>query len=253
MQNSEAAIPGGETLDAVFNDLGDCQRCGLGASRTKLVYGVGNPNARLVLVGEAPGREEDLQGEPFVGEAGRLLDRILQAMGLHRDDVYLCNVLKCRPPNNRDPQPDEVATCEAFLVRQLAAIRPQVIIGLGRFAVHSLLKTNAPISKLRGEWQSYQGIPLMPTYHPAYLLSNPEAKRDVARESRERYRESCRRRLSGLTRVKFLLSSVLQGAVKVHFSNCSIVCSKPRVVIFSSRERTSEASPRLSFAHLSLW
>lgn len=179
VQNAKAAIPGGETLDAVFNDLGDCQRCGLGASRTKLVYGVGNPNARLVLVGEAPGREEDLQGEPFVGEAGRLLDRILQAMGLHRDDVYLCNVLKCRPPNNRDPQPDEVATCEAFLVRQLAAIRPQVIIGLGRFAVHSLLKTNAPISKLRGEWQSYQGIPLMPTYHPAYLLSNPEAKRDV--------------------------------------------------------------------------
>ena len=178
-QNTEVAIPGSEALDAVFNDLGDCQRCGLGASRTKLVYGVGNPNARLVLVGEAPGREEDLQGEPFVGEAGRLLDRILQAMGLHRDDVYLCNVLKCRPPNNRDPQPDEVATCEAFLVRQLAAIRPQVIIGLGRFAVHSLLKTNAPISKLRGEWQSYQGIPLMPTYHPAYLLSNPEAKRDV--------------------------------------------------------------------------
>ena len=179
VQNAKAAIPGAETLDAVFNDLGDCQRCGLGASRTKLVYGVGNPNARLVLVGEAPGREEDLQGEPFVGEAGRLLDKILQAMGLHRDDVYLCNVLKCRPPNNRDPQPDEVATCEAFLVRQLAAIRPQVIIGLGRFAVHSLLKTNAPISKLRGEWQSYQGIPLMPTYHPAYLLSNPEAKRDV--------------------------------------------------------------------------
>jgi DNA polymerase len=108
-----------------------------------------------------------------------LLDRILQAMGLHRDDVYLCNVLKCRPPNNRDPQTDEVATCEVFLARQIAAIRPQVIIGLGRFAVHSLLKTNAPISKLRGEWQSYQGIPLMPTYHPAYLLTNPEGKRDV--------------------------------------------------------------------------
>jgi len=177
--NAEAAIPGSEALEAIFNELGDCQRCGLGASRTKLVYGVGNPNARLVFVGEAPGREEDLQGEPFVGEAGRLLDRILQAMGLHRDDVYLCNVLKCRPPNNRDPQPDEVATCEAFLVRQIAAIRPQIIIGLGRFAVHSLLKTNAPISKLRGEWQNYQGIPLMPTYHPAYLLSNPEGKRDV--------------------------------------------------------------------------
>jgi uracil-DNA glycosylase family 4 len=179
VQNAEAALPGSEALDAVFNDLGDCQRCGLGASRTKLVYGVGNPNARLVLVGDAPGREEDLQSEPFVGEAGRLLDRILQAMGLHRDDVYLCNVLKCRPPNNRDPQPEEVATCEAFLARQIAAIRPQVIIGLGGFAVHSLLKTNAPISKLRGEWQSYLGTPLMPTYHPAYLLSNPEGKRDV--------------------------------------------------------------------------
>ncbi len=177
--NAEAVIPGSEALEAIFNELGDCQRCGLGASRTKLVYGVGNPNARLVFVGEAPGREEDLQGEPFVGEAGRLLDRILQAMGLHRDDVYLCNVLKCRPPNNRDPQPDEVATCEAFLVRQIAAIHPQIIIGLGHFAVHSLLKTNAPISKLRGEWQNYQGIPLMPTYHPAYLLSNPEGKRDV--------------------------------------------------------------------------
>jgi uracil-DNA glycosylase family 4 len=179
VQNAEAANPDSATLDAIFNDLGDCQRCGLGASRTKLVYGVGNPNARLVLVGDAPGREEDLQGEPFVGEAGLLLDRILQAMGLHRDDVYLCNVLKCRPPNNRDPQSEEVATCEAFLAQQIAAIRPQVIIGLGRVAVHSLVKTNAPISKLRGEWQSYQGIPLMPTYHPAYLLSNPEGKRDV--------------------------------------------------------------------------
>ena len=179
VQNAEAANPDSAALDAIFNELGNCQRCGLGASRTKLAYGVGNPNARLVLVGDAPGREEDLQGEPFVGEAGQLLDRILQAMGLHRDDVYLCNVLKCRPPNNRDPQPEEGATCEAFLVRQIAAVRPQVIIALGRFAVHSLLKTNAPISKLRGEWQSYQGIPLMPTYHPAYLLSNPEGKRDV--------------------------------------------------------------------------
>ena len=179
VQNAEVANPDSAALDAIFNELGNCQRCGLGASRTKLAYGVGNPNARLVLVGDAPGREEDLQGEHFVGEAGQLLDRILQAMGLHRNDVYICNVLKCRPPNNRDPQPEEGATCEAFLVRQIAAVRPQVIIALGRFAVHSLLKTNAPISKLRGEWQSYQGIPLMPTYHPAYLLNNPEGKRDV--------------------------------------------------------------------------
>jgi DNA polymerase len=168
-----------ETLDAVRAELGNCQRCGLAEARTRMVYGVGNPNARLVLVGEAPGREEDLKGEPFVGEAGRLLDRILLAMGMQREEVYICNVLKCRPPGNRDPLPEEVSTCEAFLIRQIAAIKPQVIIGLGRFAVHSLLKTKAPISRLRGEWQSYQGIPLMPTYHPAYLLRNPEGKRDV--------------------------------------------------------------------------
>ncbi len=173
------------SLETVREELGDCQRCGLAASRTKLVYGVGNPNARLVLVGEAPGREEDLKGEPFVGEAGQLLDRILLAMGMQREEVYICNVLKCRPPNNRDPQPEEVATCEAFLIRQIAAIRPQVIIGLGRFAVHSLLKTKTPISRLRGEWQEYQGIPLMPTYHPAYLLRNPESKRDVWEDMKE--------------------------------------------------------------------
>ncbi len=171
--------PTAETLEGIRQDLGDCRRCGLAASRTQLVYGVGNPDARLVLVGEAPGREEDLRGEPFVGEAGRLLDRILAAMGMRREDVYICNVLKCRPPNNRDPMPEEVATCEAFLVRQIAAIKPQVIVGLGRFAVHSLLKTRVPISQLRGEWQDYHGIPLMPTYHPAYLLRNPEGKREV--------------------------------------------------------------------------
>lgn len=180
------ATPGlEETLDAIRQDLGDCQRCGLGASRKELVYGVGNPNASLVLVGEAPGREEDQRGEPFVGEAGRLLDRILQAMSLQRADVYICNVLKCRPPDNRDPQPEEVATCEAFLVRQIAAIKPQVIVGLGRFAVQSLLQSKIPISRIRGEWQSYQGIPLMPTYHPAYLLRNPEGKRDVWEDMKE--------------------------------------------------------------------
>jgi len=178
-QDIEAIASLDETLDAIRQDLGDCQRCGLGASRKELVYGVGNPNARLVLVGEAPGREEDQKGEPFVGEAGRLLDRIFQAMNMRREDVYICNVLKCRPPENRDPQPEEVATCEAFLVRQIAAIKPQVIVGLGRFAVHSLLKSKVPISRIRGEWQTYHGTPLMPTYHPAYLLRNPEGKRDV--------------------------------------------------------------------------
>ncbi len=185
MPNPGPDCPAGETLESIRAELGDCQRCGLAASRTQLVYGVGNTNARLVLVGEAPGREEDQKGEPFVGEAGRLLDRILQAMGMKREEVYICNVLKCRPPTHRDPLPEEVATSEAFLARQIAAIKPQVIIGLGRFAVHSLLKSNVPISRLRGEWQSYQGIPLMPTYHPAYLLRNPEGKRDVWEDMKE--------------------------------------------------------------------
>jgi DNA polymerase len=184
-QNLETNAALQENLDTIRTDLGDCRRCGLAASRTELVYGVGNPNARLLLVGEAPGREEDAKGEPFVGEAGRLLDKILLAMGMQREEVYICNVLKCRPPNNRDPQPEEVATCEAFLIRQVAAIRPQVIVGLGRFAVHCLLKTKAPISRLRGEWQNYQGIPMMPTYHPAYLLRNPDGKRDVWEDMKE--------------------------------------------------------------------
>ena len=172
-------------LGAIRTELGDCQRCGLAASRTKLVYGGGNPNARLLFVGEAPDHEEDLAGEPFVGEAGQLLDRILLAMGMQREEVYLCSVLKCRPPTKRDPLPEEVATCEAFLIRQITAIRPQVIVGLGRFAVQNLLKTKEPINRLRGEWQRYQGIPLMPTYHPAYLLSNPEGKRDVWEDMKE--------------------------------------------------------------------
>ena len=174
-----AAASGRETLAQIRADLGDCQRCRLGATRQSLVFGVGSPQARLVLVGEAPGREEDETGEPFVGEAGRLLDRILFAMGLSRADVYICNVLKCRPPNNRDPEADEVASCEPFLARQLTAIRPQAIVALGRFAIHTLLQTKVPIGRLRGTWQQYHGLPLMPTYHPAYLLRNPIGKREV--------------------------------------------------------------------------
>jgi DNA polymerase len=184
-----AALPpathAGTALEKVRTRLGDCQRCPLSRRRKSLVFGVGNPEARLVLVGEAPGREEDERGEPFVGEAGRLLDRILFAMGLQRDDVYICNVLKCRPPDNRDPEPGEVATCEPFLVEQLAAIRPQLIVALGRFAIQTLLQTKAPISKLRGHWQEYQGIPLMPTYHPAYLLRSPSGKREVWADMRQ--------------------------------------------------------------------
>jgi len=168
-----------ESLEEVLADLGDCQRCGLSGERQKIVFGVGNPEARLVLVGEAPGREEDLRGEPFVGEAGRLLDRILLAMGLKRADVYICNVQKCRPPSNRDPQEDEIAACEPFLQRQLAAIGPDVILTLGRFAAQTLLRDNAPIGRLRGAWRDYQGIPLMPTFHPAYILRTPAAKREV--------------------------------------------------------------------------
>lgn len=168
-----------ETLEELENRLRDCQLCSLCEKRQKIVFGVGNPQADLVLVGEAPGREEDEKGFPFVGEAGRLLDRILFAMNLSRRDVYICNVIKCRPPANRDPQPEEIAACEQFLKLQLAAIRPRIIIALGRFATQTLLRSKSPIGRLRGHWQEYQGISLMPTFHPAYLLRNPAGKRDV--------------------------------------------------------------------------
>lgn len=156
-----------------------CSLCPLCEQRNKIVFGAGNPQARLVLVGEAPGREEDEKGYPFVGEAGKLLDKILLAMHLSREEVYICNVLKCRPPDNRDPQPDEIAACEPFLKQQLALIQPEIIVTLGRFAAQELLKTKEPIGKLRGNWHEYEEIPLMPTFHPAYLLRNPSGKRPV--------------------------------------------------------------------------
>lgn len=168
-----------ETLEEISADLGDCQRCGLSKGRKHIVFGEGNALARLVLVGEAPGRDEDLQGLPFVGEAGRLLERILFAMGFKREEVYICNVQKCRPPKNRDPLPEEIVACVPFLKRQLAALQPQVIVTLGRLAAQTLLDTSQPISSLRGRWQSYEGIAVLPTYHPAYLLRNPAAKREV--------------------------------------------------------------------------
>ncbi|MBW6510723.1 MAG: uracil-DNA glycosylase [Desulfuromonadaceae bacterium] len=168
-----------ETLEEITVELGDCQRCPLCEKRTRLVFGVGDPNARLVFVGEGPGREEDQRGEPFVGEAGQLLDRIIAAIGLSRAEVYICNVVKCRPPGNRDPHPEEIATCEVFLRRQLAAIQPEMIVALGKFAAQSLLRKTIPISQLRGHWEEYAGIPLMPTFHPAYLLRNPSSKREV--------------------------------------------------------------------------
>jgi DNA polymerase len=167
------------SLEPVRAELGDCRRCPLGALRHRLVFGEGNPRAELVFVGEAPGADEDAQGRPFVGRAGQLLTKIIAAMGLKREDVYICNILKCRPPGNRNPLPDEIAACEPFLIRQLEAIRPRVICALGSFAAHTLLKSEAPISVLRGRFHRYQGIPLMPTYHPAYLLRNPGAKKQV--------------------------------------------------------------------------
>ena len=159
--------------------IGDCRRCGLAPTRTQVVFGVGNPRAALVFVGEAPGADEDAQGIPFVGRAGQLLTKIIEAMGLRRDDVYIANIIKCRPPGNRNPQPDEIASCEPFLIAQLDIIRPKVICALGTFAAQTLLKTREPISRLRGRWQAYQGIPLMPTFHPAYLLRNPNEKETV--------------------------------------------------------------------------
>lgn len=186
-ENSGAETPppagGGEsvmdTLDSIRGELGQCLRCPLGESRTNLVFGSGNEKARLVFVGEAPGREEDLAGEPFVGEAGRLLTKIIQAMGFERDQVYICNVLKCRPPGNRNPQPEEINVCEPFLRRQLRVIGPEVIVALGTFSAQSLLQSREPISRLRGRFHDYHGIALMPTFHPAYLLRNPAMKRHV--------------------------------------------------------------------------
>ncbi|WP_298269205.1 uracil-DNA glycosylase [Geobacter sp.] len=172
-------LPGGETLGEIRSDLGECRRCALGAGRTTLVFGVGNPKARLLFVGEAPGREEDLRGEPFVGEAGQLLTRIIKAMGFAREEVYICNVLKCRPPGNRNPLPEEVEACSTFMLRQVRAIAPEAIVALGTFAAQALLGTKEPISKLRGVFHDYHGIPLMPTFHPAFLLRNPERKREV--------------------------------------------------------------------------
>ena len=168
------------TLTELREFIGDCQRCKLAPRRTNLVYGVGNPDADLMFVGEAPGADEDARGEPFVGRAGQLLTDIIErGMGMARADVYICNVIKCRPPDNRNPEPDEVVACEPFLMRQIDLVRPRVIVGLGTFAVQALLKVKTPISRLRGVWHDYRGIKMMPTFHPAYLLRSPSEKRVV--------------------------------------------------------------------------
>ena len=160
--------------------LGDCQRCKLAGGRRSIVFGVGNSDARLMFVGEAPGEDEDLQGLPFVGKAGQLLDKILSAgMGLSREEVYIANVVKCRPPENRNPQPDEIVACEPFLLKQVEIVNPEVIVTLGAFATQVMLRNRVAISKQRGRWQDYHGVALMPTFHPAYLLRAPSEKRVV--------------------------------------------------------------------------
>ena len=167
-------------LAAVRQDIGDCTRCKLhGLGRKQIVFGVGNPDADLMFVGEAPGGDEDIQGIPFVGRAGQLLTKIIEAIGLARDDVYIANVIKCRPPQNRNPEQDEVETCEPFLFRQIDIIKPKVIVALGTFAARTLLRTLDPISRLRGRVFEYRGAKLIPTFHPAYLLRNPASKREV--------------------------------------------------------------------------
>jgi DNA polymerase len=169
----------GDSLPKILGEIGDCTRCKLHRGRTKLVFGDGNPQAELVFVGEGPGRDEDAQGLPFVGRAGKLLTQMIEAMGLQRKDVYICNVVKCRPPENRTPEKDEVETCSPFLLRQLDAIAPKVIVCLGSVAAQTLLETNRGISHFRGEWLEFRGRKLMATYHPAYLLRNPSAKGEV--------------------------------------------------------------------------
>jgi uracil-DNA glycosylase family 4 len=164
-------------LNALRKDIGDCKRCRLSKERTKIVFGEGNPDAMLMFIGEAPGKEEDLQGRPFVGEAGMLLTRLIEKMGLKREDVYIANILKCRPPMNRDPERDEIESCRSFVERQIEIISPEVIISLGRISAQTLIGSTAlKMTKIRGNFFDYKGIPLMPTFHPAYLLRNPKDK-----------------------------------------------------------------------------
>lgn len=169
-----------ESLETLREFIGDCRRCKLWGLRKNLVFGVGNPDAELMFIGEGPGAEEDARGEPFVGRAGQLLTDIIErGMGMKRAEVYICNVIKCRPPDNRNPEPDEVASCEPFMMRQIELVKPRVIVGLGTFAVQAVLKVKTPISKLRGNWHDVRGVRMMPTFHPAYLLRNPGEKRLV--------------------------------------------------------------------------
>ena len=178
-RSAKQAAPMAESVEGIRARLGDCQRCALSQTRKQIVFGEGSPNAELMFVGEAPGAEEDKTGRPFVGRAGQLLEKMIGAMGWSRDEVYIANVLKCRPPNNRDPKPEEVASCKSFLASQIESVSPSVIVTLGRPAAQLLLNTEAPISALRGRFQKCMGKTVMPTFHPAYLLRSPERKREA--------------------------------------------------------------------------
>ena len=167
------------SLAEIRGEIGDCTRCKLCQTRKNIVFGVGNPTADLMFVGEAPGADEDAQGIPFVGRAGQLLTKIIESIGVGRDQVYIANILKCRPPGNRDPEPEEVSTCEGFLFQQIRVVAPKVMVALGRYAAQTLLRTETPISRMRGQFFEFAGGLLIPTYHPAYLLRNPSSKRQV--------------------------------------------------------------------------
>ena len=169
-----------DNLKKIRNELGDCTRCKLHKlGRKQIVFGVGNPVAELMFIGEAPGRDEDAKGEPFVGLAGKLLNKIIQAIGMEREQVYIANVIKCRPPQNRNPEPDELESCEPFWQKQIRAIKPRILVPLGSVAAKTVLATDLGISKLRGRLHDFEGIPVIPTYHPAYLLRSPNKKRDT--------------------------------------------------------------------------
>jgi DNA polymerase len=191
-----ADLPAPEGRDRLLHNirqkLGECTRCKLHRSRTHIVFGTGNPEARLVFVGEGPGEDEDRQGEPFVGRAGQLLTRIIQSINLTREEVYIANIIKCRPPGNRNPEPDEIKACEPFLIKQLEAIQPKIICALGTFAAQTLLQTDEKISRLRGRFFSYRNARLMATFHPAFLLRNQERKRDVWEDMKMIREEYCR-------------------------------------------------------------
>ncbi|MGH9339342.1 MAG: uracil-DNA glycosylase [Acidobacteriota bacterium] len=167
------------SLHSLRDEIGDCTRCKLSQGRTNIVFGVGDPEADLMFVGEAPGEDEDLQGIPFVGRAGQLLTNIIKAIGLRREQVYIANILKCRPPKNRNPEPDEVAACSGFLMKQIDLIQPKIIVALGKYAAQTLLRDETPISRMRGKFFDYKGTLLVPTFHPSYLLRNPSAKKEV--------------------------------------------------------------------------